>query len=106
MNKESGYEGINVSALPGYDAISLGEGFRFQRIMLSSSSRVCVLNLLGMLTLEHGGNGILRKVCEHLSNDTAPYPKRRYSPGAPLPELQKSRFMYYYLKNLEASSSS
>jgi len=84
------------SGLPGYDAISLGEWFRFQRIMLSSSSRVCIRNLLGMLTTEHEGNGILRNVWEHLSNDAAPYPKIPYSPGAPLPVLQKSLFTCSY----------
>jgi hypothetical protein len=52
-----------------------------------------------MLTLEHEGNRILRKVWKHLSNDAAPYPKRLYSPGASLPEIQNSRFMYPYKKN-------
>jgi len=30
---------------------------------------------------------------EQMNNDAAPYPKRLYSPGAPLPELQNSRLM-------------
>jgi hypothetical protein len=90
---------LRDSGLPGRDAISLGEWFRFQRILLSSSSRVNRRHLVGMLILEYEGNRILRKVWEHLSNDAAPYPKRLYSPGAPLPELQNSRLMSPY-KNI------
>jgi hypothetical protein len=91
------------SDLPGCDAISLGEWFMFQRIKLSSSSKVSGRHLLGMLTVEHEKNKILRKVWEHVSDDAAPYPKRFYSPGAPLPELQNSRFMYPY-KNFRSKA--
>jgi hypothetical protein len=79
------------SGLSGCDAVSLSEWFRLQRIMLSSSSRVSRRNHLGLLTLEHEGYRILRKVWNYLSNEVASYPRRLDSSEALLPELQNSR---------------
>jgi hypothetical protein len=53
-------------------------------------------NLFGLLTLEHEGNRILRKVWNHVSNEIASCPRRLDSSGTPLSELQNLCLMSPY----------